>query len=245
MKTTHGVIVVLSWLMSIIATQTAAQALPDFPFVTVEVTSERQVQPNQASLSFQLLTFDKQADVASELLHMSVTTMLEQLTRLGIKSEQITSFEISKRAKRKRDDDYNSLDILGYEVRQAFKLELSELSQYSDIVNILYKAEHVQDIESRFDHSEREQISAELVFDAGKKAKQKAQRLAKGLGVDIESVFAINDSGSFNNALASFAVADRYVQYGSFARKAAPITVFEPQFIEISKTIHVIYKLAI
>lgn len=49
------------WLLilSVFSVSTFASSIPDFPFVTVTGESVRKVEPDNAKLSFYVITFDK------------------------------------------------------------------------------------------------------------------------------------------------------------------------------------------
>lgn len=63
---------------------------------------------------------------------------------------------------------------------------------YSKLTNELMDSNNVEDIESYFDFSKKDEIEVELIKEASKKAKQKAKNMALGLGVKINSVFALD-----------------------------------------------------
>jgi uncharacterized protein YggE len=232
-------------LAFLFASQTSASTLPDFPFVTVTGESSRSVSPDEATMRFSLITFHKRAEVAKKQLDQASENTVNTLLSFDIKKEDIVSYEVNKRVKRKRGKDYNDLDILGYEFTQSFEVTLIHLDNYSDLSHALLKAEHVQGINSQFDYSKRDNVEVELITEAARKAKQKAENMATGLGVSIGSVFAFNDSGSFNSFFASFGLSDNQQALANARFRSAPPSsqLFIPQYIEIKKSINVIYKI--
>lgn len=225
-------------------TQTSASTLPDFPFVTVTGESSRSVSPDKAIMRFSLITFHKRAEVAKKQLDDASFNTVKTLLSFDIKKDDIVSYEVNKRVKRKRGKDYNDLDILGYEFTQSFEIALNHLDSYSELSHSLLKAEHVQGISSQFDYSKRDDVEVELIREAASQAKQKAENMAAGLGVSIGSVFAFNDSGSFNSFFASFGLSEHQALAQTRFRSAPPSSqLFIPQNIEIKKSINVIYKI--
>jgi len=220
-----------------------AATIPDFPFVTVTGESTSKVKPNIVNIEFSLLTFDKESNKANQLHQETVGTLVEELKVIGVISKDISSFEVSKRTTRERDDRYNELSILGYEVSQSFNVQLNDLTVYSEITKLLLNTNNVENIHSKFDTTERKSIEAQLIKKAGENAKEKALQMASGLDVKIDSVFAFNDTGSFSSFFATFGLNSERIRVAEQRRRVPPSTLFIPQFIEISKSINVVYRL--
>lgn len=222
-----------------------ASPLPDFPFVAATGQSSKQVAPDSATVSFSITTFHQSAEVANAQLSQASTAVLALLKANGVSDGQITAYELEKSAKRKRDDNYSELDILGYDFNRRFEIRLNTLKQYPALLAQLYAAEYVHNLNSVFDTSERDAVETALISAAAAQARKKAEQMAEGLGVKIHSVFAFNDSGSFNSFFATFGVSDSTLVLAevSASRTGSAQQVLVPQFIEIAKTVNVIYKI--
>ncbi|MDZ7871675.1 MAG: SIMPL domain-containing protein [Rheinheimera sp.] len=223
-----------------------ASVLPDFPFVAVTGQSSKQVAPDSAKLSFRISTFHQSSEVANAQLTQSANKVLALLKANGIADKQITAFELDKSEKRKRDDNYNELDILGYDLNRRFEVEISDLTKYPALMQQLYATDYVHELNTSFDTSSRDEVETALIGAAAAQAKKKAEQMAEGLGVKIHSVFAFNDSGSFTAFFATFGL-----DIDTGIRRRAPPNMSDaeaqqvliPQSIEISKTVNVIYKI--
>lgn len=222
-----------------------ASPLPDFPFVAVTGQSSKQVAPDSVTVTFSITTFHQTAEVANAQLSQASTKVLAVLKANGVSDEQVTAYELEKSEKRKRDDYYNELEILGYDLNRRFEVRLSSLKQYPALLAQLYAAEYVHNLNSVFDTSERDAVETALISAAAAQARKKAEQMAEGLGVKIHSVFAFNDSGSFSSFFATFGVTDSTLVNAemSASRTGSAQQVLVPQFIEISKTVNVIYKI--
>lgn len=233
----------IALLLTFLPFESIASNLPDFPFVTVTGESVRKITPDEVTLGFYVNTFDKEAVIAKQSLNDSSKKVVSVLTMHNISIKHITSFEINKRAKRARDKDYNDLAILGYEFSQRFEVIINNLNQYSKITNELLDINHVENIESRFDSTKREKLEIELIKEAAQKAKAKAEQMSIGLGVSLGSVFAFNDTGSFSSFFATFGIKNEASAYAMMRSPGQSPNIFVPQYIEIKKSINVIYKL--
>ena len=230
--------------------QLAASPLPDFPFVAVEGTASEKVTPDKAVITFNIVVFDASSEVASNTMDSTTSRVLEIITDNGISTDAVTSYEIDKNIKYKEDENYNEIGISGYTFSRRFSLRLDEIASFSGVVDNLLKTQNVSNVDSTFDSSKREQIEVALISKATDRARRKATQMAKGLGVELDSVFAFNDSGSFNQFFATFSfgssdsisVSGRRV-YRMAAEYQSDRVYLVPQHIEVSKTINVIYKI--
>jgi uncharacterized protein YggE len=235
------------WLLvlSVFSVSTFASSIPDFPFVTVTGESVRKVEPDNAKLSFYIITFDKEAVNAKLTLDKTSKEVVKLLKANDVQEKDIISSELNKRVKRARDKSYNELGILGYDFIQRFEVTLHNLKRYSELTNALLATNNVENIASQFDFSKRDLVEVELIKEAAAKAKQKAKHMASGLGVRLGSVFAFNDSGSYASFFAKFGLSTDRSGYLAKAMRseAENSNAFIPQYIEVSKSINVVYKI--
>ncbi|WP_194756664.1 SIMPL domain-containing protein [Aliidiomarina indica] len=224
-----------------------ASSLPSFPFVTVSGESERGVMPDEAILTFQIVTFHAESEQASAQLNRTTREALQVLADNDIPDRAITSYEISKNEVRERDSSYNQLGIIGYQFRRNFQVELVDLDKYSAVVLALLDIDHLTFQHSSFDSSQRQAVELELIAEAAAAAKEKAEQMAQGLGVSIDSVFAFNDTGSFEEFFATFGLNQTVYSEMRMRTSAPPPSVdqelFIPESIRIYKRVNVIYKI--
>ena len=224
---------------------TNASTIPDFPFVTVKESSIREVKPDKAELTFSVISYDKDASVAKSLFNKTTNKIVNIIRSHGLRDKDITSFDVYKNIKRARDKDYNDLAILGYEFSQRFKVKIEDLSIYTDLTEALLVVNNLGNIEGHFDYSKRSHVEAELIIDAANKAKKKAENMALALGVKIDSVFAFNDEGSFSSFFTTFGLSSGTTPSVGLSGPRGTSNIFIPHFIEISKSINVVYKIKI
>lgn len=230
------------------AFSTSASPIPDFPFVTVTGESSRKVAPDTVTIQLQALVFDKKAKSAQLKLEKTTASLVRLLEKHEIDLRNISSEQINKRTKRARNNkSYEDLEILGYELTRQFKIELSNLKNFSSLSNALLKQENIVAISNQFDVSNKQDIGVELIAEAAAKAKSKATQMATGLGVELGTVFAFNDTGSFQTFFATFGLGSER-QYNGMRMSAdeafhSKKAAFIPEFIKISKRINVVYKL--
>lgn len=236
--------IVIFVLSSLICSSALASDLPTFPFVSVVGTSEKKVSPDRVNVSLQSLVFDMSSDVAMTKNTETMTSVFTILTRYGISGDSIEASDVRKREKRAKDDDYQSLNILGYEVSRNLSFQLKDLSRYSDLVNELNAIDFVTDVNAQFDTAEREHIERQLLQEASRESRQKADILAAGLDAKIDSVFGISQDRDFSYGVTRF----HYRQSGMHAMMAdssriGTMSLFIPKNITLTQTLNVLYRL--
>ncbi len=234
-------------LLCIVQFNLTASPIPDFPFVTVTGESDKEVRPDKAKLRLSVTVFEKESAQAELLMNQTTTKILTILLSNQVDDSEITAHEISKRTKRAREKNgYQELEILGYEFSRYYEVNLSDLSHYQAITEALQATDNIAHIESKFDSHQREQVELELLSLAAQNARNKAKQMAQGLGVKLGSVFAVNDTGSFESFFATFGLQSDNSKYAAAMMRdgSGPASrLFAPKFIKISKSVNVVYKL--
>lgn len=236
------VVLILSCLMSFSA---MAADLPSFPFVVANGVAEKKVAPDIATIHLSILAFEKESELALKATNDTTTKVTQILAKHGVGNDKIEATDIRKNTIRKRDSEYNALNILGYEVSRSLTIRLDNLTQYSDIMGNIIGTNNVSGVRAEFDVSNRKALEAELVAIAGADAKEKANAMAKGLGTTVRSVYAISQSSSFNNFIADFGATSMQSMVLSRAAGGGSYEtlMFAPETITLEKTLNVMFRI--
>lgn len=236
------VVLILSCLMSFSA---MAADLPSFPFVVANGVAEKKVAPDIATIHLSILAFEKESELALKATNDTTTKVTQILAEYGVGDDKIEATDIRKNTIRKRDSEYNALNILGYEVSRSLTIRLDNLTQYSDIMGNIIGTNNVSGVRAEFDVSNRKALEAELVAIAGADAKEKANAMAKGLGTTVRSVYAISQSSSFNNFIADFGATSMQSMVLSRAAGGGSYEtlMFAPETITLEKTLNVMFRI--
>ena len=231
----------LLFVVALVAGKIHAENLPTFPFLTVTGMAEMKVEPNKVNIEFRVIAFDKVSSSALAKVNDTAHDITEFLISSGISKKHISAYNISKDAKRNRHrESYQDLEILGYQVQQIFKVELLDIDKFEDVVNRLLVTDNLEGLNLSFDTSERQHLEEKLVAKAGKDAKKRAKNLAKGVGVDILSVFAVYEEGRGGRFNSGFDM-ERVAAFNQRSPRSASLN--PPQFITLKKAIKVMYKI--
>lgn len=220
-----------------------AASVPDFPFVVSVGHAEREVTPDTATISLDIMSFEKDSKLALKAANLATTQLMETLKKNGVPEANVEASDIEKATKRRRDE-YRTLDILGYEVSRTIKIKLDDLSKYSELMSDLVAIDNLSKAETIFDVSNRREIEAELMEEASKDAREKAERMAGSLGTKIQSVYAISQKSNFGEFFATFGVLEPPIGAFMMVGNDSHTTVmFVPDSISVEQSINVVFRI--
>ena len=228
-------------LLSVIGATAHASPLPDFPFVFAQGKAETEVSPDIATVSFHVEQFDENATNALEVVRNRSAELIAFFAAQKIAKEDIVAYEIDKRAVRETKD-YNQLTILGYEVSRRFSVKLRDLSHYEQFAKKLLSLKNVVNINTEFDRTDRKKIEADLIAEASRNARKQAELMAKGFGVQLDSVFAISQRG-FQSLGTEFGVVGYEYALAREKSMSRSEFLFVPSTITLQNTVTAIFKL--
>ncbi|MFX0201767.1 MAG: SIMPL domain-containing protein [Candidatus Hodarchaeota archaeon] len=228
-------------LLSVLGVGAHASQLPDFPFVFAQGRGEIEVPPDIATVSFHVEEFNENATNALEVVRNRSAELITFFAEHKIKKEDIVAYEIDKKAVRERKD-YKELKILGYEVSRRFSITLRDLSLYEQFIKKLLFLKNVVNINAEFDRTDRKKIEADLIAEASRNAREQAELMAKGFGVQLGSVFAISQRG-FQRLATEFGVMGYEHGVAYKKRMVAKDFLFAPSTITLQNTVTAIFKL--
>jgi len=233
-------------LMLITTGTSMASSLPDFPFVLVTGEAKIEVSPNIAHINLNLMTFDSDPEKALATIGSRGRDIVALLTKLNVKKSDIKSYNLNKQTRRERSNSYGQGKISGYEISQRFEIALRNIKHYSLVMDQLIAMKNVNNVNIKFDVTNRDELVQNLVRSAGKDAKRKAQDLAAGLDTKLGRVFAATQDSSFNEFFARFGLRQENmgrVETMRMSDRAGNYNMFAPETIELRKTINVVYRL--
>jgi uncharacterized protein len=224
----------------LLASSGAAGQLPEFPFIYAQGEAKSEVSPDVATLTFTLEAFDAEASVATQVVADRSAQVVEICKQQGIPEADVVAFELGKHAVREQSDDFEDLKILGYEVSRTFRITIRQLDKYPTLASAVVGLPNVTEPETAFDVIAREKVEAELIGKACAKARDQAELMATGVGAVLGPVQAVSSTG-FGNLEGRFGFA--YGGTGASSAGAVP-SLFVPSTITVTKSVHVIFRLA-
>jgi len=235
MKNITAIVVMLLSSM----TAAVAKELPEFPFIYVGGSAEKEVPPDMATITFTVEVQDSKPEAALDVVYKRGVELIALFKEMGIPEHDFETYNIDKQY---RKDDENQ-KISGYEVTQRFKVKLRGLTHYIPLYENLLKMKNVVDINADFDIVKRKEIEANLMAEACADAKKQAENMANGIGVKLGSVYGISK-------LSFDAIGDRLNAPGYFKKsmmggddRSSSQIIFAPATIMLRNSVNVIYKI--
>jgi uncharacterized protein YggE len=165
---------------------------------TINVTgeTERFVVPDTALVSFTMTRRSASLEEATNSVNERIESMLDDLNEQDIQERDIktTGYNVYP------EYNYNerTQEFIGYRVSQTVEIKIRELDQANTILSKIssYQVDNVSGL--TFYVEEDEEIYDQLRKDAIDDAKDKAQQLARDLGVSLDEIVGFNESGNNN-----------------------------------------------
>ena len=182
-------------LAGALALPLAAQAspLPAYPFVHVSADASRYTTPNIGAIDFLIAAAD--ADPAQA--RMTVETRIAEVRAL-LQEQGIALEDLETRDVRREPGRNASAEATAQELRVSVHLIVRDLSKWRAVVAPLLDKPNLSDFATSFDIVEREQFEAELMQDALRDARRRAESIAKGARRKLGAVMAVTPGGVKN-----------------------------------------------
>ena len=236
----------IALLLLIFSFSVYGNPVPKFPFIILTERLEKRVEPDLVKIRFSIVAYSETSKESLQTLRDSGNQVTELLKKHNVSLSSLESTQIDKRAKRARKDGVYNLNILGYETTQGFKLKLSDLEKYPQLMNELIEIDGVSGIDAFFESSLEEKHKADMIQELSAKARQKANTLAKAQSRSIKGVYGITTEGNFGEAYAIFTLQYEprvYADAASPSSYGMDLTMMVPEYIEVKQRMTVIYEL--
>jgi uncharacterized protein YggE len=182
-------------LMTLAAAPAAAQAspLPGYPFVHVSAEASRYTTPNIGALDFVIVAPDADPALARTTVETRIAEVRALLQEQGIPLEDLETRDVRREAGRNAQ-----AEATAQELRVSVHLIVRDLSKWRAVVAPLLDKPNLADFATSFDIVERDQFEAELMADALRDARRRAETIAKGAKRKLGAVTAVTPGGVKN-----------------------------------------------
>ncbi len=171
----------------------AASPLPSYSFVHVSADASVYRAPDIGTIDFEILA----ADADPELARASVETRIGEIRTL-LEEQGVPLDDLETRDVRKELRKGVPVEAPVYEVRSSVRVNMRDLSKWRAVVAPLLGMPNLNSFATTFDTSEREQVEAELMMDALRDARRRAELIAKGARRKLGAVTAVTPGGVKN-----------------------------------------------
>lgn len=171
----------------------AASPLPSYPFVHVSADASVYRVPDIGTIDFEILA----ADADPELARATVATRIAEIRAL-LEEQGVPLDDLETRDVRRELRKGVSVEAPVYEVRSSVRVNMRDLSKWRVVVAPLLGMPNLNSFATTFDTSEREQVEADLMMEALRDARRRAELIAKGARRKLGAVTAVTPGGVKN-----------------------------------------------
>jgi uncharacterized protein YggE len=221
--------------------------MPDYPFVFVLGRADTDMPPDIAVCSLSLHAVDPDPGKAESIVNERLKSVLATLIANHVSPGDIESFSVNKQIL--TNNEYGAKGpaaIRGYDVSRALKFTARQLQSLPAIETPMIGQPNIDNINCRFDRTNRKDIEAELLTKALQSARDQADKLAQPLGRHVTAAVAISRS-PFDSIAASFGLdgfSSSGEAYGRMFKKAAePDVLLVPSTISMAASVNVLFKM--
>lgn len=185
--------ILLASLFSLLPFAAGAAELPAYPFIHVSGYGAAVVMPDVGTVEFEIAAQDADPAVVLATVQARIDDIRALMQQLGVAEADLEMRDIRREIKK---TDQPGAPI--HDLRCSVKLTVRNLSNWKKMVQPLLDKPNLDGFMTGFDTSEREKIEIELMSDAIKMARRKADGVAAGLGRKVGAVSGVS-TGELKN----------------------------------------------
>lgn len=184
---------VAALLLACLSLSASASNLPNYPFIHVSGSAWRFVMPDTADLDFEIAAAGPDPAAARSV----VETRLAEITAL-LQARGVPPADLQARDPRQDIRKGEAATAPVYEIRCGVHLVVRDMARWRDIAEALIGQPNLDAFAAAFDTTERNKIERELMQEAIRDARVRAEGMASGLGTKLGPAVAVSSSGLKN-----------------------------------------------
>lgn len=217
----------------------SAASLPDAPHFYVQGTGKVTVVPDTAKVSFSIVTRNKNLIKAKKEADTLSADVIKIAKQYRINKKDISASELYIQRETQYDNITRKQVFIGHKVTRSIQFYLKDLNRYAHLVQSLVNAGITEMQGVQLMSSNVEALNKQASLKAIENAKQSAQDLAKGFGVNLGQLYRASVKPIRGETPYSSDV------MMSMKREGAPSNIvngaFEAGSIDIVQTIYAVY----
>ncbi|MGZ3181596.1 MAG: SIMPL domain-containing protein [Telluria sp.] len=159
-----------------------AAELPQYPFIHATGTASLDVAPDLGVVDFEIIAAGA-AEESARTVAARALEVRELAESLGLDADAVQATD-PRRDLRK--------DGVSYEVRVSVHIEVKDLSKWAALTQPLLDKPNLEGFVTGFDRSDRRQLEEQLMADAIKDARHRADVMAEGFRAKVGAVTAVS-----------------------------------------------------
>lgn len=204
-------------------------------------TAFNNVDPDEVIISYTIETKAvKAADAQSKNAEIS-KQVREALKTTGVQDKNIETNYFNVYPEYSYEKDTNKPIFLDYRVTHSVKVKSKDLLNSGKLLDVLVNngVNNIDYVQFGLSDAKQLQVKQDLISEAAKNAKEKADAMAAGTESRITGVFSVNEQ-SFNYPPIMYSMAGKTMESSA----SVVNTEISPRQIEVSTTVNVVYTIA-
>lgn len=206
---------ILCSLLALLPFSAGASGLPAYPFIHVSATGTTAILPDMGEIDFEITARDADPAVAMQTVATRVAEVRALMIQAGVADDSVEVRDMRK------EIVHGDTGTVVYEIRCGVKLKVADLLKWKAVVAPLLDMPNLDGFMTVFDTSERARVEAELMGDAIKVARRKADAIAAGFGRKVGAVSGVSNSEIKNMTRAMNLAPSEYSQRRNDSREGA------------------------
>ena len=231
--------VLFAALFATLPAMATAAELPAYPFIHVSGTGVTNFMPDIGEIDFEVSARDADPAAALQVVATRVGEIRALMAEVAPEGATLEVRDIRKDIKRGESEA-----TVVYELRGGVKILVKDLSKWRAIVTPLLKMPNLDGFMAAFDTTERARVEAELMADAIKEARRRADVIAAGFGRKTGAVNAVSN-GELKNLTRSMNLspADFFNRRGQSREETAREELLSINALKMSQGVDVIFRI--
>ena len=176
---------VLASLLAWLPLSAVAADLPAYPFIHVSAYGSAVMMPDVGTVEFEIAAHNADPELALKTVQERIDEIRALMQQLGLPEADLEMRDIRREMSKTEPV---------YELRSSVKLTVRNLANWKTLVQPLLDKPNLDGFMTGFDSSERAKVELELMGDAIRMARRKADSVAAGFGRKVGAVAGVSTS---------------------------------------------------
>lgn len=227
--------IVLASLLALLPFGAGAAELPSYPFIHVSAMGTVAVMPDVGEIDFEITARDADPALAVQVVAARAGEVRALMREAGVADDSVDIRDMRK------DLDQSAMV---YVIRCGVKVRVADLSKWKAIVAPLLDKPNLDGFMTMFDTSERAKVEAELMAEAIRQARRKADAIAAGFGRKVGAVSGVSNSELKNMTRAMNLAPSDYYQRGGERRGESDRTeLLMVNLLKLAQPVDVLFRI--
>ena len=216
----------------------AASPLPAYPFVHVSADASVYRVPDIGTIDFEILAADADPELARATVETRIGEIRALLAEQGVPPDALETRDVRKELRKGVP-----VEAPVYEVRSSVRVNMRDLSKWRAVVAPLLGMPNLNSFATTFDTSEREQVEADLMTEALRDARRRAELIAKAARRKLGAVTAVTPGGVKNVGYAIGLLRADFMERRGSAARVQDHEFLAIEALKLVQPVDVVFKL--